>query len=103
VAGERLEELLRETDRVFVIVTLAVWVSLTVYAAALVASSGVAGGGIVFVVYALALIVWGKLVRDWMQERKRLLEKLAGGEGSIGEEIRRLREAIERLRESLES
>ncbi len=103
MAGERVEELLRETDRVFVIVTLAVWVSLTVYAAMLVASSGVAGGGIVFIVYTLALIVWGKLVRDWMQERKKLLERLAGEKGDVGEEIRRLREAIERLRESLES
>jgi len=101
---EIVREMVWKTDRTLILVSAIVWVSLTVYSALLVANASVAGGGIAFIVYVLALLVWGKLVKDWLDERKQLLNRLLNAShADAGNELRRLREAIERLRESLES
>ena len=61
---------------------------------------GIGGAGIVFVVYMVAIIGWLKLIHLWMQERRKLLEGVK--RESLEEEIKRLREAIDQLRRSLE-
>lgn len=101
---DAIREMIEKTDRTLLLVTAIVWVSLAIFSALLVANSGIAGGGIVFIVYALALLIWGKLLRDWAADRRQLLNRLLEEErADTSEEIRRLREAIEKLRQSLES
>ncbi len=101
---EAVREAIRRTDLTLIVVSIVVWLSLAIFSVALVMYSGVAGGGILFIVYIVALTVWGKLLRDWLNERRELLRELVrGGKQDVNEEIRRLREAIEKLRESLES
>lgn len=101
---ESIREMIEKADRTLLLVTAVVWISLTIFSALLVANSGIAGGGVVFIVYALALLIWGKLLRDWATDRRQLLNRLLEeGKTDTSEEIRRLREAIEKLRQSLES
>lgn len=101
---EVVMEAIRRADLTLMVVSIVVWLSLAAFSVALVADSGIAAGGILFPVYIVALIVWAKLLRDWMNERREFLRELMHGGGQdVGEEIRRLREAIEKLRESLES
>jgi len=94
VAGEA-----ERVDRIFVAVTLAVMIPLAVFTVAAVyyyASAGVAFG---FLVWVVAIISWSKVTRSWLDERIKLSREAS----IIGEEIRRLREAIDALRRSLES
>ncbi|BES82212.1 hypothetical protein [Pyrodictium abyssi] len=101
---ETVREMIWKTDRTLILVSAIVWASLTVYSALLIADASVAGGGVAFIVYMLALLIWGKLLKDWMDERRQLLNRLLDASRTdASDEIRRLREAIEKLRESLES
>ncbi len=97
-----LGEEVKRLDVVFLVVTVIVWAILGGVSLALIESAGIAGGGIVFILLSIAVVFWAKLVRDWLKERETLLEK-AAREVDVADEIRRLREAIERLRESLET
>ncbi len=95
-------EEVKRIDTVFLLVSLVVWAVLGGVSLALVASSSIAGGGVAFILLSIAVVFWAKLVKDWLNERERLLQRAAGG-ADVTEEIRRLREIIERLRESLET
>lgn len=97
-----LGEEVKRLDVIFLVVTLVVWAVLGGVSLALIESAGIAGGGIVFILLSIAAVFWAKLVRDWLKEREMLLEK-ATRDVDVTEEIRGLREAIERLRESLET
>ncbi len=99
----REEVLVREAHRmdiVFILVSLIVWTALAAWGIYSITESGIAGAGIAFIVYIIAVIGWLKLIQLWMRERQRLLE--GASRESLDEEIRRLREAIEKLRHSLE-
>jgi len=91
---------IRRMDVVFVAVSIVIWVALVVWGIYLAMVIGVAGAGMAFIVYIVAIIGWVKLAQQWIRERNRVLEELR--EGNLGEEIKRLREAIEELRRSLE-
>ena len=98
--GEMLVREAHRMDLVFVMVTAIVWAALAAWGIYAIIEGGIGGAGIAFIVFIIAVIGWIKLAQMWIQERRKLLEGV--GRESLDEEIRKLREAIEKLRSSLE-
>ncbi len=95
----RVEE--RRVDAMFLAVTVAVWAAIAVFSVFSVIYGGTPGVVFSFAVVVASVLVWGKVTRTWIEHRygRAARENI----GELGEEIKRLREAIEELRRSLES
>jgi len=89
----------RRVDRLFIAASAIVWSAITVFAVVSIVTSSTTGVVFAFVAIIAGALAWGKIVRRWLELR-------VSGSSDIKRlenEIRMLREAIERLRQSLES
>ncbi len=98
-----MERETREIDRAFILVTAAVFIGLTAATVAAELAAGLEGVVFFFVAWVVAVSVWARVVREWLNERSRLSSVSRDVEAMLLEEVRRLRESIEALRKSLES
>lgn len=90
-------------DRTFAAISIALFLGLAVATIAAMVYTGLPGLGVMFIVWLVAVPVWARVTREWMQERERLAERSRiDTEEKLLDEIRQLRESIEALRRSLE-
>ncbi len=83
----------------FLAISGLVWSVIAIFTAFSVRYCGVTGMVFSFIVVVVAAVVWGKLLAKWLESKG--VEE--GAVERLESELRMLREAIERLRQSLES
>ena len=105
IEWERIEKSIKQMDATFTAVSGLVFGCLTAVTTYAVIELGATGIVFMFIAWIIAIPLWARLVKTWMNERLKLLkERLeAKKELDIAEEIAKLRESIEALRKSLES